>query len=82
MTADENSLGKASAKQEASPDNEFNNSTLFRAFMAEREEIQRHKWIESEKVGHDIGSEQALVSWLMNHRKRWLKNYQSGTCGE
>jgi len=32
------------------------NSTLYREFQAEREEILKHKWIESEKAGRDIGS--------------------------
>jgi hypothetical protein len=30
-----------------------------------QEQIGRHKWIESEKVGHDIGWERATVSWLV-----------------
>jgi hypothetical protein len=30
-------------------------SSLYREFLAEREEILRHKWLESEKVGRDIG---------------------------
>jgi len=34
-------------------------SSLYREFQAEREEIMRHKWIESEKAGHDIGCERA-----------------------
>ena len=29
-------------------------STLYQEFLAEREEILRHKWIESEKKGKDI----------------------------
>jgi hypothetical protein len=36
-------------------------SSLYREFQAEREEILRHKWIESEKAGYDIGFEQALT---------------------
>ena len=36
------------------------NSTLYREFLAEREEIMRHKWLESEKAGSDIGFEEAL----------------------
>jgi hypothetical protein len=32
------------------------NSALYREFLAEREEILKHKWIESEKAGFDIGS--------------------------
>lgn len=47
------------------------NSSLYREFLAEREEILRHKWIESEKVGHDIGFEKALLDWVMRHRGQW-----------
>ena len=47
------------------------NSTLYREFVAEREEILRHKWIESEKVGYDIGFERALLDWVIRHRTTW-----------
>lgn len=47
------------------------NSSLYREFLAEREEILRHKWIESEKAGHDIGFERALLDWVMRHRGGW-----------
>ncbi len=53
------------------------NSSLYREFQAEREEILRHKWIESEKVGHDIGFERALTDWIMKHRSKWRKTRQS-----
>lgn len=43
-------------------------------FLAEREEILRHKWIESEKMGHDIGFERALVDWTIKHRSAWLEH--------
>lgn len=46
-------------------------SSLYREFLAEREEILRHKWIESEKQGRDIGFERALVDWVRNHREKW-----------
>lgn len=52
------------------------NSSLYREFQAEREEILRHKWIESEKAGHDIGFEQALTDWIINHRSSWRKTRQ------
>jgi hypothetical protein len=48
-------------------------SSLYREFLAEREEILRHKWLESEKAGHDIGCEQALVSWAVHHRAQWRR---------
>ncbi|MDR1192302.1 MAG: DUF4032 domain-containing protein [Verrucomicrobiales bacterium] len=56
-----------------SPDTEqyFKNSALYREFLAERDEILKHKWIESEKVGHDIGFEQALLDWIVKHRSTW-----------
>ena len=53
------------------------NSTLYREFQAEREEILRHKWIESEKVGHDIGFEHALTDWIIKHRAKWRRNRHS-----
>ena len=44
---------------------------LYRVFLAEREEILRHKWIESERRGRDIGFEQALTEWTLEHRAVW-----------
>ena len=46
-------------------------SELYREFLAEREEILRHKWLESEKLGQDIGFEKALLDWVTNHRAEW-----------
>jgi len=46
-------------------------SAFFREFLAEREEILRHKWLESEKVGHDIGFERALLDWIVRHKRAW-----------
>lgn len=50
------------------------NSALYREFLAEREEILRHKWLESEKVGHDIGFERALLDWIVKHRSNWRRH--------
>jgi len=49
------------------------NSQLYRDFLAEREEILRHKWLESEKAGYDIGFERALLDWIVKHRSSWRK---------
>ena len=46
-------------------------SSLYREFQAEREEILKHKWIESEKAGADIGFEKALLDWIVKHRSNW-----------
>jgi hypothetical protein len=53
-------------------------SSLYREFQAERDEILRHKWIESEKVGHDIGFERALTDWIIKHRAKWRKSRHPG----
>ena len=53
------------------------NSSLYREFQAEREEILKHKWIESEKAGRDIGFERALTDWIIKHRSKWRKARQT-----
>ena len=50
------------------------NSVLYKEFLAERDEILRHKWIESEKVGRDIGFEKALLDWILKYRSGWRSN--------
>lgn len=46
-------------------------SSLYKEFLAERDEILRHKWLESEKKGCDIGFERALLDWIRKHREKW-----------
>jgi len=36
------------------------------------EEIRRHQWLESEKVGYDIGFNSASEDWLKRFSKAWL----------
>jgi hypothetical protein len=59
------------------------NSVLYKEFLAEREEILKHKWIESEKAGADIGFEKALLDWIVKHRSNWrqkrLKEVRAST---
>ena len=52
------------------------NSVLYKEFLAEREEILKHKWIESEKAGNDIGFEKALLDWIVKHRSSWRDKRQ------
>lgn len=49
------------------------NSSLYKEFLAERAEILRHKWIESEKAGVDIGFERALMDWIVKYRSAWYE---------
>ena len=48
-------------------------SLLFRELKAEYEEILRHKWIESEKIGRDLGFDLAKIDWHLKHRSQWCK---------
>lgn len=58
-------------------DQSLKQSTLYQDFLAERNEILKHKWIESEKVGYDIGFERALTDWTVHHRSGWRKWYRT-----
>ena len=64
-------------KEQLSMNDLLKNSSLYREFQAEREEILRHKWIESEKEGRDIGFERALTDWIIKHRSKWRKARQT-----
>ena len=54
-------------------------SSLYREYQAEREEILKHKWIESEKAGYDIGFERALLDWIVKYRAGWRRNRRQNT---
>lgn len=64
-------------KGASTADDMLKNSSLYREFQAEREEILKHKWIESEKAGHDIGFERALTDWIIRHRANWRRSRQT-----
>lgn len=69
---------KKAAQTEA--DNSFaTKSSLYQEFLAEREEILRHKWLESEKKGVDIGFEKALLDWIRHHRDDWKTSRKDTT---
>jgi hypothetical protein len=52
----------------------FNESSLYQEYRAELDEILKHKWIESEKAGKDIGFEKALTDWVFNYKAGWRKS--------
>jgi hypothetical protein len=54
-------------------------SEFYREFLAERDEILRHKWLESERAGHDIGFEKALLDWVARHRSTWRERWRLET---
>jgi hypothetical protein len=59
-------------KEPDSASHEFvKQSSLYQEFLAEREEILKHKWLESERLGYDVGFERALLDWIRKHREGW-----------
>ncbi len=70
-----------SSAQEPATSREFvKQSSLYQEFLAEREEILKHKWLESERLGYDIGFERALLDWIRKHRESWraARRHQQG----
>jgi hypothetical protein len=48
-----------------------------RNYLAEqRAEIERHKWIESEKAGHDLGRD-AVLDWISKNAAAWRSWYEA-----
>lgn len=47
------------------------NTQLYKHFLEIRNEVLKHKWIESEKACRDVGFEYALVDWIVKHKSRW-----------
>ncbi len=43
------------------------------------QEINRHKWLESEIAGYDIGFETAAEDWLKKHAVAWVTYHLSST---
>jgi hypothetical protein len=48
-------------------------SNIYTVWLAQKEEIARHKWVLSERVGHDVGWEAAKWDWDMHHRQQWIR---------
>jgi hypothetical protein len=46
-------------------------SSPYAEFLAELDEIERHKWLMSERQGKDVGFEAALNDWATHHRPAW-----------
>lgn len=74
--------GMPSAPQQQDEPQFVKNSVLYKEFLAEREEILKHKWIESEKAGSDIGFERALLDWIVKHRSHWRDKRMREARGE
>ncbi len=56
---------------------EFMNSKMYLFLKLEKQEIDKLKWIESEKLGRDIGKHKAVFLWSRYHRKAWYTKMES-----
>lgn len=55
----------------------YSSSSIYQFFLAMRAEIDKHKWIESEKAGRDVGLEFAMIDWALKHRSGWKAHYMA-----
>jgi len=39
-------------------------------------EIERYKWIESERLGRNIGEKRATIEWIVAYGCNWLKTHK------
>jgi hypothetical protein len=72
-------IAQPSGTSVTSKQNFVERSDLYQEFLAERDEILRHKWLESEKAGHDIGFDRALLDWIRHHRDAWRLTRRADT---
>jgi hypothetical protein len=50
------------------------NSSVYQYYQKELNEVLKHKWIESEKAGRDVGFNAALTDWIRHHRTAWRES--------
>lgn len=52
-------------------------SSYLEMLTHEQEALSRLKWLESERLGHDIGRDRAEWMWYTTERTKWLKSLKS-----
>ena len=55
---------------------ETNNLLADELIRSQREEIEKYRWIESEKAGRDIGWNRASEEWKQKHFTGWKRNFR------
>ena len=55
---------------------EFYSSKVYIFLKQEQQEINKLKWIESEKEGRDIGRYRAVFLWNKYYRSSWITQYK------
>lgn len=52
-------------------------TSIYAEYLALREEVNKHKWYESERAGRDIGFAQALIDWTIRFKSKWINDRKS-----
>lgn len=47
-------------------------TSIYKEFLALKEEVDKHKWYESEKAGSDVGFVWALIDWTVRFKSKWM----------
>ena len=48
-------------------------SSIYKEYLALKEEVNKHKWYESERAGRDVGWAQALIDWTVKFKSKWIQ---------
>ncbi len=59
---------------------EFYHSKYYQFLQQEKQEIDKLKWVESEKEGRDIGKNRAVFLWTIKYRNGWVTNFFKISC--
>jgi len=54
-------------------------TSLYKEYLAQKEEVMKHKWYESEKAGHDIGFVKAIIGWTIKYKTKWLNRRKNNS---
>lgn len=52
---------------------DITNTSLYQEYLAQQEEVMKHKWYESERAGYDVGFVKALIDWTIKYKSDWYK---------
>lgn len=47
-------------------------TSIYKEFLAQKEEIMKHKWYESERAGRDVGFAYAIIDWTIKFKNKWI----------
>jgi hypothetical protein len=49
-------------------------TSIYKESLAQKEEVMKHKWYESERAGRDVGFAYAIIDWTIKFKNKWIEN--------